>query len=181
MVTIMASKAHRWVGDTPLTDFHGGTKEAAKHAVQEAKRRQFASAKEAAREVLEDACRANRKDRVRRRVALRLVQNDLAPPYLADVPVMVRGPYRDPGPPAMPHATLVWDRCGGNCTYCGQPMMRMQNEPMSFSIDHAIPRSRGGTHHLENLVGACRRCNGDKGSLTREEYEAVLEVRRPWG
>jgi 5-methylcytosine-specific restriction endonuclease McrA len=57
-------------------------------------------------------------------------------------------------------------------------MMRMQNEPLSFSIDHALPRSRGGTHHLDNLVGACRRCNGDKGSLTREEYAAVLAVRR---
>jgi len=36
---------------------------------------------------------------------------------------------------------------------------------------------RGGSNRIGNLVGAHRRCNGEKGSLTGEEYRAVLAVR----
>ncbi len=36
------------------------------------------------------------------------------------------------------------------CQYCGNP---------ADSIDHIIPRSRGGQHVWENVVAACRRCN----------------------
>lgn len=38
------------------------------------------------------------------------------------------------------------------------------------TIDHLIPKSRGGTDEPYNLVWSCSRCNGDKGSLTPEEY-----------
>ena len=41
----------------------------------------------------------------------------------------------------------------GNCFYCGQK---------ATQIDHVIPVSRGGTHSIGNLVGACSRCNQTK-------------------
>lgn len=177
----MASRASRWNGDTPLTKFHGGTAAAARNAIKRAKDEQHQRAREIAQRVIASNLAAyERRDRLRPR-ATRVYADQgsshwPAPPSLS----AIREPYREPGP-LMPHSSIVWDRCGGKCTYCEQPMMREQNEPMSFSIDHALPRSRGGTNHLENLVGACRRCNGDKGSLTREEYEAVLEIRRAQG
>ena len=40
------------------------------------------------------------------------------------------------------------------CAYCGAP---------SKHIDHIIPISRGGTHSIGNLVGACAPCNQSKG------------------
>ena len=40
-----------------------------------------------------------------------------------------------------------------SCIYCGQP---------SESIDHILPRSRGGISNTENCVPACLSCNGDK-------------------
>jgi len=40
------------------------------------------------------------------------------------------------------------------CAYCGAP---------SEHIDHVIPISRGGTHGIGNLVGACAPCNLSKG------------------
>jgi len=40
------------------------------------------------------------------------------------------------------------------CAYCGAP---------SKHIDHVIPISRGGTHSIGNLVGACAPCNLVKG------------------
>ncbi len=43
------------------------------------------------------------------------------------------------------------DHC---CVYCGQ---------RSESIDHMLPRSRGGPSVTENCVPACLSCNGQKG------------------
>lgn len=54
----------------------------------------------------------------------------------------------------------VWEACGGRCTYyCG----RVMNPWRDFSIDHVLPRSRGGTNALDNLVGCCLTCNQAKG------------------
>ena len=44
----------------------------------------------------------------------------------------------------------VFLRDGGQCQYCGN---------RAESIDHVVPRSRGGQHVWENVVAACRRCN----------------------
>ncbi|CAK6687032.1 HNH endonuclease signature motif containing protein [Synechococcus sp. CCY9201] len=41
-----------------------------------------------------------------------------------------------------------------HCLYCGRP---------SESIDHVLPRSRGGMSVTENCVPACLACNGAKG------------------
>ncbi|KGG13360.1 MULTISPECIES: HNH endonuclease [Prochlorococcus] len=42
---------------------------------------------------------------------------------------------------------------GESCIYCGNP---------SESIDHVLPRSKGGLSITENCVPACLACNGDK-------------------
>jgi 5-methylcytosine-specific restriction endonuclease McrA len=44
----------------------------------------------------------------------------------------------------------VFARDGGRCVYCDSP---------ASSLDHVVPRSRGGLHVWENVVSACRRCN----------------------
>lgn len=44
----------------------------------------------------------------------------------------------------------VFARDGGRCVYCDSP---------ATSLDHVVPRSRGGLHIWENVVSACRRCN----------------------
>jgi 5-methylcytosine-specific restriction endonuclease McrA len=59
-------------------------------------------------------------------------------PYSAQVPLTRRA---------------VFARDGGRCVYCAAP---------ATSIDHVIPRSRGGEHVWENVVSCCRRCNHAK-------------------
>lgn len=44
----------------------------------------------------------------------------------------------------------VFARDGGRCVYCGLA---------ATTIDHVVPRSRGGGHVWENVVAACTRCN----------------------
>jgi hypothetical protein len=46
-----------------------------------------------------------------------------------------------------------------------------------YQVEHALPVSRGGTDAPENLRIACEDCNRDKGTLTEEEFFAVLAMR----
>jgi len=50
---------------------------------------------------------------------------------------------------------------GKLCAYCG--------DEKPFSKDHIIPRSRGGTDALSNLVWCCTSCNSRKGARTPDE------------
>ncbi|WP_245930423.1 HNH endonuclease [Allonocardiopsis opalescens] len=46
------------------------------------------------------------------------------------------------------------------CAYCGQ---------YAETIDHVVPRSRGGAHTWENCVASCRPCNHRKADKLLEE------------
>lgn len=58
-------------------------------------------------------------------------------------------------------------RDGFRCQYCGE-----KNGDMT--IDHIVPKSRGGVDSWDNLVTACRRCNNKKGSRTPQEVNMTL-------
>lgn len=62
----------------------------------------------------------------------------------------------------------VFLRDGGRCQYCGR---------RAESIDHVVPRSRGGTHTWDNVVAACRRCNSAKRDRMLEETTMRLPHR----
>jgi len=48
------------------------------------------------------------------------------------------------------------------CQYCGKKNVQL-------TLDHVLPRSRGGIDSWENLVTACVSCNNKKGNHTPEE------------
>jgi len=54
----------------------------------------------------------------------------------------------------------VFVRDEHSCQYCGN---------MADSIDHIMPRSRGGQHIWENVAAACRPCNLRKRDRTPDE------------
>ena len=51
-----------------------------------------------------------------------------------------------------------------SCAYCADP---------ADTLDHVLPRFRGGLTVEENLVPACGRCNGAKGSTDWREWFAA--------
>ena len=63
----------------------------------------------------------------------------------------------------------VFARDGGRCQYCGAA---------AESIDHVVPRAKGGPHTWENVVAACRACNTAKRDRLLSETTMVLR-RRP--
>lgn len=63
----------------------------------------------------------------------------------------------------------VFVRDGYRCQYCGQ-------EGRNLTLDHVIPRSRGGDHSWTNVVAACDPCNHRKAGRT--PAEAKMKLRR---
>lgn len=53
------------------------------------------------------------------------------------------------------------------CQYCGK-------KGIELTLDHIIPKSRGGLDVWDNLVTACHRCNNKKGNHTPEEASMKL-------
>ena len=45
----------------------------------------------------------------------------------------------------------------------------------NFTVDHVIPRSRGGTDHPDNLQLLCGACNSTKGNRTQAEL--IVDLR----
>ncbi|MFT5883659.1 MAG: 5-methylcytosine-specific restriction endonuclease McrA [Arcticibacterium sp.] len=63
----------------------------------------------------------------------------------------------------------VFKRDGNVCVYCGKGR--------DLTIDHVLPKSRGGKTNWSNLVAACKACNGLKGNNTPEEAGMSLSKK----
>ena len=68
-------------------------------------------------------------------------------------------------------AALI-ERDGDLCAYCRQPF----DEERPATVDHVVPRSRGGSNELDNLVAACRPCNQAKGAMSAVAFRGLLEL-----
>jgi 5-methylcytosine-specific restriction endonuclease McrA len=67
----------------------------------------------------------------------------------------------------------IFARDESRCQYCGKKF------PMpELSLDHVIPRSRGGRTTWDNVVCSCTRCNARKGGRLPEEAGLRL-TRKP--
>lgn len=73
-----------------------------------------------------------------------------------------------------PTRSAVMLRDAYTCQYCGSAPGRHE-----LTVDHVVPRSRGGRHDWTNLATACKRCNQIKGSCTPDEVQMRLR-RRPF-
>jgi len=60
----------------------------------------------------------------------------------------------------------VYFASNGTCGICNELIdLRLKwPDPMSYSIDHIVPRSLGGTHGAKNLRAAHNRCNAVRGN-----------------
>lgn len=100
----------------------------------------------------------------------RRIRPDHLLPTVIRLRQFVRVPYR-PLPLTRRH---LFERDGHTCQYCGRG-----GQPLS--IDHILPRSRGGGDVWENVTTACLPCNVRKGNRTPREAGMRLrqEPRRP--
>jgi len=90
---------------------------------------------------------------------------DISLPTVIRLQRYVRVPYRNSVPLTR---RAIFARDGGKCVYCQAP---------AASIDHVMPRSRGGGHTWENVVSACHRCNHAKADRTLKDLG--WKLKRP--
>lgn len=60
----------------------------------------------------------------------------------------------------------IFKRDNHECQYCGTTD--------DLTLDHVMPKSRGGRTSWDNLVTACKRCNSRKGDFTPDEAGLFL-------
>jgi 5-methylcytosine-specific restriction endonuclease McrA len=84
-------------------------------------------------------------------------------PSVIRLQYMVRRPFR-----RIPLTRReVFVRDDYTCQYCGR-------RTRDLTLDHIVPRSKGGAHSWENLVAACGPCNHKKGRRTVEQARMHL-------
>jgi 5-methylcytosine-specific restriction endonuclease McrA len=83
---------------------------------------------------------------------------DVEVPSIVRLSHMVRIPRWARTPPLTRRAVLRRDN--GQCAYCSEP---------ADTVDHVIPRSRGGRHEWGNVVASCKRDNLSKGDRLLSE------------
>jgi 5-methylcytosine-specific restriction endonuclease McrA len=86
-------------------------------------------------------------------------------PSVVKLTSFVKVPYRRSVPVTR---RAVFGRDGHVCQYCGD---------QAESIDHVLPRSRGGHHSWDNVVACCRSCNMRKGNRLPREAGMALHAK----
>jgi 5-methylcytosine-specific restriction endonuclease McrA len=98
---------------------------------------------------------------------LRSVSVTMPFPSIVRLSVYVRIPYKK----IVLSRKNILRRDGHRCQYCGRT-------DVPLTVDHIIPRAKGGEDSWENLVAACVRCNNKKGDQLPGEARMSL-TRRP--
>jgi len=91
--------------------------------------------------------------------------------FRAPAVIRLQSQIRRPRPRVRLTRREVFIRDGYTCQYCGR-------QSGDLTLDHVMPRHRGGSHTWDNLVTACKACNHRKGGKLLEEARLRL-ARRP--
>jgi 5-methylcytosine-specific restriction endonuclease McrA len=96
------------------------------------------------------------------------------PSYVFALPAVIRMIYmiKRPRPKMRLSRREVFNRDRYICQYCGR-------QTRDLTLDHVLPRHRGGSHEWENLASACKGCNHRKAGRTPEEARMRL-LRLPF-
>lgn len=95
---------------------------------------------------------------------IRTISQNFAYPAVIRLNQYKNIPYRG----VLLNRTNLFRRDNGECQYCGSKR--------HLTIDHVLPRSKGGKTSWTNLVTACNRCNVNKGDKTPEEAGMPLKT-----
>jgi CRISPR/Cas system Type II protein with McrA/HNH and RuvC-like nuclease domain len=63
----------------------------------------------------------------------------------------------------------IYKRDNYECVYCGSKK--------DLTLDHVVPKSRGGGNDWTNLVTSCFKCNLKKGNKTPEEAKMIMKQK----
>lgn len=96
---------------------------------------------------------------------IRSVYRSFEYPSIVRLSVFVRVPFKK----IILSRKNILRRDNHKCQYCGSTT--------NLTIDHIIPKSKGGDETWENLVTACIKCNNKKGDRTPEDSKMSLRTK----
>lgn len=101
---------------------------------------------------------------------LRSVTTSIPVPSIVRIGMYIKIPYKK----IVLSRKNILRRDNHKCQYCG-------STESPLTIDHVVPKARGGEETWENLITACIRCNNRKGDRTPEEAHLTARStpRRP--
>jgi 5-methylcytosine-specific restriction endonuclease McrA len=96
-----------------------------------------------------------------------------SPSYCFSLPSVIRLVYliKRPRPKMRLTRKEIFNRDHYTCQYCGK-------RSHDLTLDHVIPRNKGGAHAWDNLVSACKPCNHRKAGKMPSETRMRL-LRQP--
>lgn len=96
---------------------------------------------------------------------LRSVSDSFPMPSVIRIHKYISVPYRG----VVMSRHNIFKRDNYQCQYCGTSK--------DLTLDHVIPRSKGGRSSWKNLVTACKKCNAAKGDYSPQEADLVLKTQ----
>lgn len=69
-------------------------------------------------------------------------------------------------------AIAIYQKTKGHCGNCGCYL-----DFEKYSADHITPKSKGGSHCVDNLLPCCKTCNRTKGASSLNEFRLVTAAR----
>lgn len=93
-----------------------------------------------------------------------------SPSRIIPMPSVIRMVYliRRPQPQLRLSRKEIFARDNYTCQYCGARLKEL-------TIDHVVPRNRGGQHVWDNVTTACKVCNHKKRNRTPDEAHMLLK------
>lgn len=68
----------------------------------------------------------------------------------------------------------LFNEQSGRCYYCKRPMTLKLGHDRTATVDHVIPKSKGGPTVRWNLVAACHWDNQRKRDMSADKYKGLL-------
>ena len=90
-------------------------------------------------------------------------------PYVIRMNYFIKKSHNTKDVPFSRRGVLVRDNY--RCAYCGK------RNTDNITIDHIVPRSKGGQHSWENCVASCLKCNSHKKDSTLSESGLILRFK----
>lgn len=66
---------------------------------------------------------------------------------------------------------ILWETCEHCCSYCNFVF----HDKIEATLDHIVPKCRGGTDELTNLCLACQDCNDKKANRNAKKFRRSLK------
>ena len=61
-----------------------------------------------------------------------------------------------------------------HCHWCNQELASAPGYENSFTRDHVVPKSNGGSFRIQNIVASCERCNRYRGDMPAAEFARLI-------